>query len=304
MDARQHGKTGDVSNYPQQHSPLGEQWWVLNRFLPLLNQLEEKKAREVELLRALKEWYPDFPPGEAFASESPDFLVEEAGGQRVGLEFVEVLRRGAKRKASPYREREAAQERVLRRAEEIYYAKDPHGPVCVSLGWPPEAEVARSGPLPRPTEELAGEVARLVREGAPRWTGGGDLELGPPELRGTLLDGILKKLRARKTSYTSPEGRDSPWLSDIAYLPQTATADDLKRAVSSKERNCGAYLKRCEEVWLVVALTGGPSSFEDIGQTAFTHHLQSSFDRVVALCPGGLPGRRAMTLIGGDFIGG
>lgn len=299
MDARQHEKRGDASNHLRQHSPLGEQWWVLNRFLPLFNQLEEKKAREVELLRALREWYPDFPPGEAFASESPDFLVEDPGGQRVGLEFVEVLRQGARKNASPYREREAAEQRVLRRAEEIYYAKDPQGPVCVSLGWPPEPEVARSGPLPHPTEKLAGEVARLVREGAPRWAGGMDLELGPSELRGTLLDGVLKRLRARKTNYTSPEGRDSPWLSDIAYLPQTANAPDLEREISSKERNYSAYRKRCEEVWLIIALTGGPSSFEDIDQTVLAHHFQSSFDRVVAVCPGGSPGKRAVTLTGG-----
>lgn len=299
MGAWDHETQGGAFNHQRQPTPLGEQWWVLDNVLTLSRELGEKKGKELQLLRALKEWCPDFPAGTAFASESPDFLIESPEGRRVGLELVEVLQAGARSKGSPYRERESAQERVLRRAEEIYYAEySPAAPVCIRLSWPPESGSERTGPLPRPTEELAGEVARLVREGAPRWAGGGDLELGPSEFEGTPLGGVLERLRARETNYTSPQGRDSPWLGDISYSRQTATAADLERAISIKDRVYEACRRGCEEAWLVVTLTGGPASFEDIEEAVLPLHFSSRFDRVVALCPGGKPGRRAVTLVG------
>ena len=48
--------------------------------------------------------------------------------------------------------------------------------------------------------------------------------------------------------------------------------------------------------WLVVALTGGPSSFEDALDEVLGHRFASRFDRVVMLCPGAGTDRRAVAL--------
>lgn len=279
---------------------LGDQWWVLDNALRLHKELGEKKGREVLLLRELKISHPGFPEGPVFARESPDFVMEAPDGRRLGLEIVEVQRDGSRRKGSRYRQREEAEERVLRRGEEIYYAGDPlktcPEPVHAYLTWPPDSQVERLGPLPRSTEELAGEVARLVGEGAAVWAGGGRLELGPEEMEGTPLYGVLYGISARRTGFVGEDGRDSRWGRTLSYPPATADVADLAREIVKKDRVYAACKVRCDEVWLVVVLAGGPSSFDDADDAVLYHPFRSAFDRAVLLCPSGRPDRRAVTL--------
>ncbi len=270
---------------------------MLDNALRLHKELGEKKGREVLLLRDLKVTYPGFPEGPVFATETPDFLAEGAGGRTVGLEFVEVHRGGARRRGSRYRERQQAEETVLRLAEGIYYAGDPPGPVRAHLSWPPDPEDARVGPLPRPTGEMAGEVARLVREGAPAWSDGGRLQLGLDELQGTLLEGVLYGISARRTGFVGDDGWDSRWGRTLSYAPVEAGVADLVRALAGKDRVYADCREKCGEAWLVAALTGGPSSFEDADDAVRDHLYRSAFDRVVLLCPDSRRGRRAVTLL-------
>jgi len=275
---------------------LGDQWWVLDHALRIYRQLGQKKGREVLLLRDLKVSYPDFPIGAVSATETPDFLVGAVGNGSVGLELVEVYRGAARKRGSPYRERQQAEEMVLRLAEELYYSSDPPRPVRALLSWPPDMELERLGPLPRTTRELAGEVARLVRDGAPEWADGGRLELGPEELKGTSLSGVLHGITARQTGFVGYDGRDSRWGRSLSYAPAIAKVTDLAREIESKDRVYAACREKCKEAWLVTALTGGPSSFEDADDAVLRHSFQSAFDRIVLLCPGSQHGQRAATL--------
>lgn len=285
--------TTDLSKQPFY---LGDQWWVLDNALRIYRQLCQKKGREVLLLRDLKVSYPDFPEGPVSATETPDFLVGMAGGKTVGLELVEVHRGATSRKGSPYRERQQAEETVLRLAEELYYSADPPGPVRALLSWPPDPKTERVGPLPRPTGDLAGEVARLVRDGASEWADGGRLELGPDELEGTPLSGVLHGISARQTGFVGDDGRDSRWGRSLSYAPATAQVTDLAGEIESKDRVYAACREKCEEAWLVAALTGGPSSFEDANDAVPRYSFRSAFDRIVLLCPSSQRGHRAVTL--------
>lgn len=275
---------------------LGEDWWVLDNALRLYRVLGKKKGREALLLRELKVGYSGFPLGSVFARETPDFLVKHPDGRRVGLELVEVHRGNQRKKGSRHREREGSEEAVLRLAEDTYYADDPTGPVRALLSWPPHPEAGRVGPLPRPTGELAGEVARLVRKGAPTWAGGARLELGPKGLEGTPLEDVLHGLSARQTGYVGEDGRDSLWGRALSYEPETALVADVAREVDKKDRVYGACRERCEEAWLVVVLGGGPSSFEDADDAMLGQPFRSAFDRLLLVCPGSRRGTRAVAL--------
>ncbi len=274
---------------------LGEGWWVLDSALGLYREFGEKKGREILHLRELKVSYPGFPEGEVLARETPDFVVKPPGGPKVGLELVEAYRGGKRRKGSRHREREGAEDGVLRLAEKLYYAEEHPGPVYAYLTWHSGSYRGR-GPLPRAARELAEAISRIVREGAPAWAGGGHLELGPPELEGTPLAGVLSGLLARRTGFVGADGRDSPWGRSLSYEREAAGIEDLAHAVSSKDRVYGACRKECDEAWLVVALTGGPSSFDDAPDVVLGHPFRSPFDRVVLLCPGASTGCRAATL--------
>ncbi len=276
---------------------LGDQWWVLDRTLQIYQQLGQKKGRELLLLRDLKVSYPDFPIGAVAVTETPDFLASAAGKGSIGLELVEVYRGAARRKGSPYRERQQAEETVLRLAEELYYSAADHpGPVHALLSWPLDPETERVGPLPYPTDELAGEVARLVRDGASQWADGGRFELGPDGLEGMSLAGVLHGVSARQTGFVGDDGRDSHWGRSLSYTPAIAKVTDIAREIESKDRVYPACREKCEQAWLVAALTGGPSSFEDADDAVLYHSFQSSFDRIVLLCPGSQHGRRAAML--------
>jgi hypothetical protein len=275
---------------------LEDQWWVLDNTLRIHKELGGKKGREVLLLRELKLAYPAYPEGPVFATETPDFLVEDTGERTVGLELLEVHRGGARRRGSRHRERQEVEEAVLRQAEKIYYAADPPGTVYVHLSWPADPEAERLGPLPRPTAELAGEVARLVREGAPAWIGGGWLELGPRELEGTILKGVLYSISAHLTGFVGDDGRGSPWGRTSSYAPAIATVADLAREIAAKDRVYAGCKEKCREAWLVAALTGGPASFDDADETVLDHVFESAFDKLMLLCPGSRFARRAATL--------
>lgn len=286
--------TADVSKQP---FDLGDQWWVLDTALQIYRQLGQKKGREVLLLRDLKVSYPEFPRGPVSATETPDFLVGMAGDRTVGLELVEVHRGATSRKGSPYRERQQAEETVLRLAEEFYYSADPPGPVRALLSWPPNPKTERVGPLPRPTGDLAREVARLVRDGVSEWADGGRLEIGPDELKGTSLSGVLHGISARQTGFVGDDGRDSRWGRSLSYAPATVGFADLAREIEGKDGVYAACREKCKEAWLVAALTGGPSSFEDIDDAVLRNPFKSAFDRVVLLCPTNQRGHRTVTLL-------
>ncbi len=285
--------------------PLGDQWWVLDNALRLHKELGHKKGREVLLLRDMKVSYPYFPDGPVFATETPDFLAKPHTDRTVGLELVEAHRGGGWKKGSRHRQRQEAEETVLRLAEKIYYAESPPVPVHVILSWPPVPDETRVGPLPEPTEVLAGEVARLVRDGTSAWTGQGRsgdrrLELGPPELEGTPLRGVIHTISVRPTGYVGADGRDSRWGRSLSYAPATASVADLARAIAAKDRVYATCREKCGEAWLVVVLGGGPSSFEHTDDAVLDHPFKSAFDRVVLLCPSSRFGQRAATLSGAN----
>ena len=274
--------------------PLGKDWWVWENAHRHYRELGGKKGREILLLMDLKVSYPGFPEGAVVRTETPDFVVESPGGRRVGLELTEAYRGTKRRKGSLDREREGNEEAVLGLAEELYYEDPGAPPVHAYLTWPSLGN--RRGPLPRPVRELADAVAGIVRARAEVWEGGGRLELGPEELRDTPLEDVLYWLSARTTGFVGEDGRDAAWGRSLSYAREAASIGDLAPAIASKDRFYESCRKRCGEAWLIVALTGGPSSFDDVGEGVLDYRFPSLFDRVVLLCPGGGSDRRAVAL--------
>ena len=125
---------------------------------------------------------------------------------------------------------------------------------------------------------------------------GGRLELGPEELKSTPLGGVLHGITARQTGFVGDDGRDSRWGRSLSYAPATAKVTDLAREIESKDRVYASCREKCNEAWLVVTLTGGPSSFEDVDDAVLRHPFRSAFDRVVLLCPNSRRGQRTVAL--------
>lgn len=166
----------------------------------------------------------------------------------------------------------------------------------VLLSWLPDVETERLGPLPHPTRELAEEVAWLIQNGASEWADGGRLKLGPEELKGTPLGGVLHGITARQTGFVGDDGRGSRWGRSLSYFPATAKVTDLTHEIGGKDRVYEACREKCKEAWLVATLTGGPSSFEDVDDAVLRYPFRSAFDQVVLLCPNSRRGPRTVAL--------
>lgn len=57
--------------------------------------MENKKLEELRILRSFREQYGDFPKGVLNASESPDFILSQGPGKKIGLELTRLQRKAA-----------------------------------------------------------------------------------------------------------------------------------------------------------------------------------------------------------------
>lgn len=282
-----------MSRNREEPTALAREWYLLDNIVGI-SLTTGPKGKEIELLRELKISYPEFPKGRVFAWEAPDFVVDD-GMWKVGIEVTEVYA-GESRKGSRYAVREGAEEAILRTAEKLYYEKNPQERLYVRLTWPSDTEVERSGPFPRHTTELAREVVRLVEEGKPQWTNGGEMRLESSDFHSTPLSGVLKGLSASKVAGADVIRRGSFWGRSTANVRKVAGIEDVERTVSRKESTLEQYKDRCDEAWLVVALTGGLSSFDNVEEAVMGHALESGFDRVILLRLEGSINGRAVRL--------
>lgn len=279
---------------------LGEEWWVLDNALRLYRELGDKKGRGVLLLRELRTWYRDFPEGSVFARETPDFVVENTNGRRVGLEVTECLRgAGGRRKGSRHRERWATEEKVKCLAENLYYGglKDnpvSAKPVRVDLQWSPQSNEPER--LPESVKEMAAIIARLVRETEPEWRDGRLLEIRPERFKVASLEGVLTKLTVRREAFKTMDGRAFVWTASRSYPTASAGPAEVAASIKTKDEVYDRCMQTCDEAWLIVALGGG-DSFQDVDEEVLDHLFRSRFDRLLLLCLDGGPGmRRAFEL--------
>lgn len=279
---------------------LREEWWVLDNALRLYRELGEKKGREVLLLRELRTWYRDFPEGWVFARETPDFVVENTNGRRVGLEVTECLRGSeGRRKGSRHRERWAVEEKIKRLSEDFYYSGlegDPAAvePIRVNLHWSSQSNEPER--LPDSVEEMAAIIARLVRETEPEWRDGRLLEIRPERFKVVSLEGVLTKLTVRREAFRTLDGRASGWTASRSYPTASAGPVEVAASIKTKDKVYDRCMQTCDEAWLIVALVGG-DSFQDVDEEVLDHPFRSRFDRLLLLCLDGGPGmRRAFEL--------
>jgi hypothetical protein len=229
-----------------------------------------KEERERLLLEELRKSGCAFPEGlvrrgEDREGRGPDFLVEDPPGRTVAIEVTELYREDerAARKGSSLREQEGLRRKFTKTAEDGFYSSVPPGQAAnISFHWLPGGLGAK---------ELS---PRLVREAAPRaaslvlqrlaGSGGSLVHIGEDELRAAGLGDILTSIQARKTR-PFPDGRASPWCSSgPSFSLVTLGIAPLESAIAAKEAKLVAYRGWCDEAWLLLAATGGPSSYDDV----------------------------------------
>lgn len=196
-----------------------------------------KKQKEREQLEHLRALLPDFPAGELIEGEEPDFLI--LGQRTVGIELTELHREPAPGEA-PSQEVQAIQERVIRRARDIYVAAG-HPPVQCNFHF-------RGQVVKTEVERLARLLANVAVRNVP--------EMGQQNLEEFTWDNrdYFPEVVAGVSVLRHPS-IDETFFGGWGPVPAVPLRhQDVQRVVEAKEGKVPAYLTRCDEAWLVIVV--------------------------------------------------
>lgn len=203
-----------------------------------------KKLRERLFVEHFRAAYSDFPEGDIFDSESPDFLIY-AYDRTVGIEIVEFFRGQSSQGSALHQE--VLRKRFTKAAQQQYVAVN-NMPVLVTLSWSANRQLSK-----RIVPDLAAYAARLVAQ----WTTQlaqdeeyGELKIGWESLQGTPLEDLLNYIKIRrfpgaKTFWSTPEA---------GFIG--VSASELQAIISSHDAKVDKYLEHCDSVWLLIVSEG------------------------------------------------
>lgn len=228
-----------------------------------------KKDIEMWQLEKFKALMPEFPTGSVTPSEEPDFLVPQ-NDRTLGIELTE-LHRASRPGAIPQQATEAMKRRVVERAHEIYAAKGmPPIRCAVLMG---EGHILRSE-----VEPLAQAIVSIALKNMPArnsssreeytWT---NRDYFPERIHSIHVN------RHDIVSYNHFLCPGATWVGRL-------TAEDIARAVQSKENKYKSYRSRCDRAWLVINTDFEKmSTWFEFDSVAISAPVKSSFQRIFLL---------------------
>jgi hypothetical protein len=203
----------------------------------------------------------DAPVGMWCIDEKPDMWMRSSEGI-LGVEHTRLVR------GEP-RAGETNKRKAVRLAQRIFESAG--GPVLhlwVSF---------RTKHIPKgETEEIARAIAEVVERNIPK----------PGERNLLQMWRLAPDVRPPKVLEIDidrwPEAADSFWAVSLGGVVPRLTSDEVQKAIDAKESKVEAYRKRCDILWLLVALDGfSPSGWWDILKGVVDAQYSSSFDRVI-----------------------
>lgn|GEM_PF-5560578 len=197
---------------------------------------------------------PQSPP-------EPDLAVTTAVGE-IGIELTELVPGAFQRSV------ESAQDRTLRRAEELFTARG-GPPTWVTLYW-------RHGAGPRrPDPELASWIAHEILGNLPPTSGHVIMDSAEP---GAFP--MDHPLIARVDIHRFADEAVSGWSSPRHWWPGMVGPSVLQSCIDSKNPKRALYVCSYSSAWLLITAVEAPSSGVMLKPSVFEHEFRSSFDRV------------------------
>ena len=199
---------------------------------------QAKKDLERRYLEQVRDLLTDFPQGAIHEREQPDFLVNTAD-RVIGIEITE-LHRANDSQPVPMQGREAIRGQIIQRAKALYDSKGvPPIDCCVHLQ---DLSYRRTD-----IEPLAAKIAALATRNI------------PPE--GTLArreqyDWVNREYFPEEVDYIRVarfEGMTESFFGTAGSTWAEPLAPDTVRSViDTKDCSIDEYMRRCDELWLVI----------------------------------------------------
>jgi len=209
-----------------------------------------------------KELSPNFPPGKICSEERPDFLVK-AENATIGIEITKYYREISSEGHPALQQRESARRKIIAQAKYNYDLTN-LAPMHVHVFFDFNFHCSQRE-IHTYATRLAHLAERSAQENKDNWW--------RDEVQ---LNGVhsmdVKRTTLAKSFWSAPLGSFVPEVS----CPQLQTILDKKNAL------CADYRKKCDEVWLVIAIDRlQPASFaripEGIQDHPFAHDFDSAF---------------------------
>ena len=203
-------------------------------------------------------------------NEEPDFVLT-FGSRRVGIEMTDLYL-NQPRAGRPRQEQESLRWRVVKTAEQLY-ADRGLPPVHVSVHFNTEAVLEKTAVRRLATQMVDWAAARIPRAGA-------SFEEECDWVNRAYFPEQLHALRVYRHDWMSSPRFSAP---DADYVPDL-TVDDVRRTLKRKNARRHAYLRKCDEVWLVVNLNADRLSMTfEIGDAITQTAYDTPFARVFLL---------------------
>jgi hypothetical protein len=229
--------------------------------------MKDKKDRERFLLEGFAIVCPDFPPGRIENTESPDFLVSDSS-QVIGIEIVDYVR-GQDSEGSAYRRNEVLLQTIALRARREYESLYSDPLMVHFTGYPGQQ-------LPKiRVPDLAADAATTVRRFVPE-TLFKSVRVDSDQFTGALLQAVVSSIRVTRVR----NARQASW-SPVGAGFVSASVNEIRDLIASKDTKAPAYLQQCDEVWLLIVADGtNISSTLDLSEEIRQARFPSRFKRV------------------------
>lgn len=221
-------------------------------------------------LSRFRDTFTDFPRGEVRRGTppEPDFVVESAPGETVGIEVTELYHDEASGSSSKVQESEriGVVRAACRQLEEAGV-----GPLNVAVHFVSQTAITK-----RHRAALSSRIASLVTEHAPTFEGTVTIE---NRFDGSFPESVLAIRVSRIPVLTRHH-----WSVPMTGYLRPDFVDDLQARITAKAGRHKSYRRASERCWFLVVASGfGPSSLFDPSGPTLSHVYESPFERTFFL---------------------
>jgi len=222
------------------------------------------KEAELFYLERFKENFSNFPQGDIWPDESPDFLVKSAN-EIIGIEFTHFYRQMSSETPFPLQARESVRQKIISQSKSIY-DKSGFAPVCVWVHFDLNFHCRTSK-----IRSVAERLVQLAKCSLSDQTDEKNWVRDDIQING--IHSLCVKRPIMKKSY---------WRAPLASFVPEARPQQLQEILDKKSALCEGYRRKCNKAWLIIVMDRfRASSFSlipgSIADRPFSHQFDSAF---------------------------
>ncbi len=231
-----------------------------------MNNRISQKEIEKRQLKVFRDLYSGFPEGRVIASEEPDFIVHAS--IKVGIELTSLFW-GEGNNHIPRQAQENIRYKICQKAREEY-EKRCSPKIHVSVHFNEQFTLKKQD-----ISSLAIRVVDFIGNNMPS-----ENEIYEEEYDWNNRYHFPKEINAISIYRCTDLTKSCFSAPDSGYIPY-CTDEDVKRVLTKKESKYDNYLRKCNEVWLLININnGGISSTFDIPESTVDTKYKTRYDKV------------------------